>query len=131
MILVGELDVAHRTWGRVRVDERGIVAFVKICPLVVNGDLFRGCGDFREDGALAFRLRSHHLVELVQRVLRSLENVGFELLEAGLDSENLLQIVVLLADLFVQSMIYTPTEYIRIMGAFNFVSRVVGRGILS
>lgn len=131
MILVGELDVAHRTWRGVWVDERRIVALVEIGPLVVNGNLLCSRGNFSEDGALAIGLRSHHLEELVQRVLRSFENVAFELLEAGLDGENLLEIVVFLADLFVQSVMDTPTEYVRIMGAFNFAPGVVRCGILA
>ena len=131
MILVGELNVAHRTRGGIWVDKRRIVALVEVGPLVVNGNLLSSCGDFRKERTLTIRLRRHDLEKLVERILGSFQDVAFELLEAGLDGEDLLEALILLADLLVQPVIDTPAEQVRIMGGFDFASGIERRRILA
>lgn len=122
MILVGEGDVGEGAGRGVGVDEDVVVAGHEVDPFEVGGYALGGAQDVGVHVLLAVELAAHECEKLLESALGGLDDVCFELLEIVLHCDDVLAVVVLLDDLFVQAVVDTPTQHVGIMRMLNLVS---------
>lgn len=133
VVLVREGDVTEGPRRSIRVDEGLVVAGDEVDPFKIRGDALGGTQHVGVHGALTLQLAVRERDKLLHGALDSLHHMGLELLEVVLHRDDVLAVVVLLNDLFVEAVVDASAQNIGVMVLVDLVSggRVEGRALLS
>src|SRR3954454_4401749 len=115
MTLVCEGDIAHASRRSVRVYQSVCISIDEALPFEIKRDVLGGCRNVTIHGFLAVSLAAHELIEGVQSILNSGDQVTFELLERVLYRKQVLTVIVLFQNLLVQAMTKAAVENIRVI----------------
>lgn len=130
VILVREGDVGDRSCRRAGIDEDGVIALDEAVPLEVERDLLRRTHHVSVCHLGLLRLCVDHLHELAHTPLDCLDDVGFELRKRVLHAYQVLPVVVLLLDLFVQTMHDAALEDIGVLCCCHLPTMRLERGCM-
>lgn len=115
MVLVREGYTRDVTLWRSRIDKDSIVSVDKTLPLEVERNVLGGGDHVRVHGLLAFSLPANNLEKSRHGLLDCLDQVGFELLKRVLHREKVMTVVVLFNNLFVEAVVNTALDDVRIV----------------
>ena len=119
VVLVGEADVGEGAGGGGRVDQHGVVALDEAVPFEVLGDALRCADHVAVCGLGVLGLGVDDLQELAHAGLDGLDDVGLELCERVLYTNQVLAVVVLLLDLLVEAVVDAALEDVGVVGRLH------------
>ena len=129
--LIGKLDSIHRSICRLWVDKHVAAALSELLPFEIRGDLLPLANHVGVDELGLLGLTSNELVKKDHGLLHNLDYVGFEVYKVILYRNEVVLMVVLLNDLFVESVVDAPVNHIWVKVRLHpSASRIMTRSLL-